>query len=136
MSRIEGAGAFLLAASENLEQEAYQLLVGESSIGRGAHNQIVVSDSTVSTSHARLSVQPEGVTLTNLLATNGTRVNGVPITSTRLEDGDKIQMGRVCFIFKDIPVGSVDNHPLFRRLKQAVLLGLFVAAALLLWLSA
>ncbi|MEM7100778.1 MAG: FHA domain-containing protein [Pseudomonadota bacterium] len=135
VSSIQGAGAFLLAASEDLDQEIYQLLVGESTIGRGAHNQIIVSDSTVSTSHARLSVQPEGVTLTNLLATNGTLVNGDSISSVRLEDGDKIQLGRACFIFKDIPTGSVDAHPVFRRVQRYILVGLFVAAALLLWLT-
>ena len=132
---LHQAGAFLLGASQAVEDCVYQLPVGESSIGRGAHNQIVISDTTVSTSHARITVRPEGVTITNLLSTNGTKVNGGDITSTQLHDGDLLRLGRVTLVFKDIPAASISAHPILRKLRLTILLGTFCATVALAWLT-
>jgi pSer/pThr/pTyr-binding forkhead associated (FHA) protein len=47
----------------------------------------------VSRVHASLVCTPDGVWLIDLLGRNGTRVNGEPITSHRLECGDRLEIG-------------------------------------------
>lgn len=132
---LQGVGAFLLAASDDLPEEVYQLHIGDSTLGRGEHNQIVIPDATVSASHAKISVRPEAVTITNLLATNGTRVNGSDVTSLQLTDGDVIRLGRVCFIYKEIPPANIESHPIFGKVLLGIMAGIVAGAALLLYLS-
>lgn len=118
---VHEAGAFLLGTSDPVDGAIFRMSVGESMIGRSPQSDILVNDPTVSQSHAKLSVQPEGITLTNLMSTNGTRVNGSEIASVRLEDGDVIRLGRVSLVFKEIPPESIEQHPLFRRIRFWVL---------------
>jgi predicted component of type VI protein secretion system len=62
-------------------------------IGRGPDNTIVVNDPSISTHHAQLLV--EGVTyrLKDLDSTNGTHVNGRPVTEMVLQFDDRIRLG-------------------------------------------
>ena len=62
-------------------------------VGRGANAQVRLSDSEISRNHARLVLEAGGVFVEDLKSTNGTFVNGDPITYRELEDGDKIQVG-------------------------------------------
>ncbi len=129
---LDQAGAFLLGASSAVEGEIFQLQVGENRIGRALHCDVMVNDSTVSAEHASVNVRPEGVNIINLMATNGTKVNGENVTSAQLADGDVIRFGRVSMVFKDIPPASVEEHPLLRRLNTWVLLGTLGVSLLLL----
>lgn len=55
---------------------------------------------TVSRAHARLTYQEDGWYLTNLSRTNPVLLNRVPLTDeqgTRLQDGDRIEMGALAF---------------------------------------
>lgn len=55
---------------------------------------------TVSRAHARLAYQEDGWYLTNLSRTNPVLLNRVPLTSdegTRLQDGDRVEMGALAF---------------------------------------
>jgi FHA domain len=55
---------------------------------------------TVSRAHARLSYQEDGWYLTNLSRTNPVLLNRIPLTDeqgTRLQDGDRIEMGALAF---------------------------------------
>ena len=58
---------------------------------------------SVSREHAKIvHVQDEagdGFTVIDLKSSNGTQVNNEPVTSARLQNGDKIQMGEVVFKF-------------------------------------
>jgi pSer/pThr/pTyr-binding forkhead associated (FHA) protein len=54
----------------------------------------VIQDSNVSRKHAEVRIMPEGATITDLGSTNGTKVNGVKITASRvLANGDAIEIG-------------------------------------------
>jgi len=62
-------------------------------IGRATDATVRVSDSSVSRRHAEVRPAGDGWTLVDLGSTNGTRINGAPITERRLEDGDTIAVG-------------------------------------------
>jgi FOG: FHA domain len=51
-------------------------------IGRGPDNTIVVNDPSISTHHAQLLLEGDTYRLKDLDSTNGTRVNGKPVTET------------------------------------------------------
>ena len=94
---------------------------------------VVIRDPTVSARHAELIVRPETTTVTNLMATNGTRVNGVQIQNSQLVDGDILRIGGVNLVFKDVPA-TAETHTLLGRL-QWILLGTSLVVALgLIWL--
>ena len=68
----------------------------EAIIGRKAECEVAIpSDTEISTRHCALLHNGRSIFLHDLGSTNGTRVNGVPITSDyRLQEGDIIGIGR------------------------------------------
>jgi hypothetical protein len=69
-------------------------------IGRREDCDIILIDTSISRSHARLELHRGGYTIYDLGSTNGTRVNGERITSKALMPGDKITFGTTVCIFK------------------------------------
>jgi hypothetical protein len=63
-------------------------------IGRLPSCSIVLEDANVSRHHAEIRRRGDALVLTDLSSTNGTKVNGVPVQSCELADGDQITMGR------------------------------------------
>ena len=62
-------------------------------IGRGPDNAIVINNPSVSARHAQLQLAGETYRLKDLGSTNGTRVNGKPVTETLLSFDDRIRFG-------------------------------------------
>ncbi len=60
-------------------------------IGRAPDNMIVIDDPSVSGRHAQLRLAGEVYRLKDLESTNGTRVNGIPVTETALRFDDRIR---------------------------------------------
>lgn len=86
---------------------------GVTTIGRKSANGIVLSDPTVSGSHARIHLSRGQATLEDLNSTNGTFINEVRISSSvQLEDGDNIGIGnyRLGFVAGDAG-GEVNQTP-------------------------
>ncbi len=74
--------------------QMYRLKAPEISIGRSHQNTIPILEEGVSRGHCMIHNLPGGeVMLEDLNSTNGTFVNGDPVTRRLLEDGDKIQIG-------------------------------------------
>jgi hypothetical protein len=72
----------------------YPLAEGETLIGRAIECHIKLDNPLVSRRHARVVVQPDGVTYEDLGSTHGSRVNGEPVHGARpLVDGDRITIG-------------------------------------------
>ena len=71
----------------------------EVTLGRALEADVRVNDARASRFHARINIERDaasGLTryrITDLGSTNGTLVNGLPITSAFLEDGDKLLIG-------------------------------------------
>ena len=64
-------------------------------IGRGEMNDLIIPEQTVSGKHCRIAYQGDQYILTDLQSTNGTVVNGNKIQSCAINQGDKIQLGKV-----------------------------------------
>lgn len=74
-------------------------------LGRGAGTTLRIPSAEVSRRHCCLTVADGYVTVEDLGSINGTFVNGVPITETKiLYPGDKLEIGPVTFIVEyDMP---------------------------------
>ena len=81
-------------------------------IGRDAGSDIVVDDAGVSRRHAALTVEGGEATIEDLGSTNGTRVNGVRLTSShRLVAGDEVRMGAAAVRFETPPTAGTVPTP-------------------------
>jgi hypothetical protein len=65
-------------------------------IGRYPNNDVIIDHPTVSAYHAEISLRPDGRhELVDRESRNGTRINGNPIRSAILRDGDQITLGAI-----------------------------------------
>src|SRR5262249_59466921 len=67
----------------------YELVDEAITIGRGPDNTILVNDPSISTHPAQLLLEGDTYRLKDLDSTNGTRVNGKPVTETVLHFDDR-----------------------------------------------
>jgi predicted component of type VI protein secretion system len=80
---------------EGLERgRVYSNLQTPLKIGREDDNSIQLNDDRVSRYHAKIQESEGYVILTDLQSTNGTRVNGFPVTIRVLQPGDTLWIGR------------------------------------------
>ncbi|MDE3089109.1 MAG: FHA domain-containing protein [Chloroflexota bacterium] len=102
LTRTFGAVAWLVAASGRRAGRDTRL--GRStSIGRdGLRNDIVLDDSAVSATHAKIRLERGRFVLYDLGSTNGTLVNRRRVQKHTLVDGDEILVGRSAFVFKEV----------------------------------
>ncbi|MHB8680731.1 MAG: FhaA domain-containing protein [Acidimicrobiales bacterium] len=89
------AGSLVLADGSRVVIEAEPVV-----IGRLPECAVVLSDPNVSRRHAEVRRQGSDVVIFDLQSTNGTRVNGVPITERALDDGDEIMVGTTTIRFE------------------------------------
>lgn len=69
-------------------------------IGRSPDRTVVILDDSVSRRHAEIRRTAAGVfRLVDMGSTNGSRVNGEPVTEADLHDGDVILLGDVAVTF-------------------------------------
>lgn len=75
------------------------------SIGRGAKNDVVVDDESVSKEHAKVKYikSKDLYKLYDLVSTNGTFLNGNQVeVPVEMHDGDEVELGEAILIFKQI----------------------------------
>lgn len=84
-------------------------------LGRSAENDLVVDDGTLSRAHLLLRPGDETWTLEDLRSSNGTRVDGEPVSQkpVSLESGSRIEAGSVRLTF-------YDARGLYLRLKRGL----------------
>jgi len=78
-------------------------------LGRGLQNGIRILDTEVSRLHASLQKIRDDYVLTDRNSSNGTFVNGEPIRSRTLVNGDQLQLGRTVLLFT-WPRDDVENR--------------------------
>src|SRR5438128_5701367 len=84
----------------------YELVDNLITIGRGPHNTININNPSVSARHAHLQLAGETYRLKDLGSTNGTHVNGKPVTETLLSFDDRIRFGATEARFESDASGS------------------------------
>jgi pSer/pThr/pTyr-binding forkhead associated (FHA) protein len=102
----------LLAVLEVINEGAergkrFDVRVPLAHIGRGAHNDVIIDDDSVSDIHAKLQRREDGWYLIDLGSTNGTYVGGSRLTHERRLDGTPdVRFGGVKLTFRaaDVPV--------------------------------
>ena len=68
-------------------------------IGRGEGTQLQIHSTSISREHAQLTQTSSGYQLCDLNSTNGTAINGQPISEAPLEDGDSVSIAETELTF-------------------------------------
>ena len=71
---------------------------GSLTIGRATDNDVVALDGRVSRHHGRITGRRGTLVYTDLGSTNGSRVNGIPVTEVVLGVGDRLEVGDTALI--------------------------------------
>jgi pSer/pThr/pTyr-binding forkhead associated (FHA) protein len=80
-------------------------------VGRADYNDIVIADPSVSTTHAKLQRKDDVWVLTDLGSTNGTYVEGEPVTGeTALTPGTTLRFGDVAVLFEPHDAAQPIGH--------------------------
>jgi len=96
----------LILTTEAQGKVAYEFAERSITVGRAPDNMIVIDDPSVSNRHAVMERSGDTYRLKDLDSTNGTRVNGVPITETLLRFEDRIRFGAIQARFEPDVRGS------------------------------
>lgn len=89
-----------LALLELPDGSEFPLTSSVAKLGRHPDSSIVLSDPNASRHHAEIQPDGDGFTIVDLGSTNGSRVNGEPISRYRLTDRDEISVGAINLIFR------------------------------------
>jgi two-component system, cell cycle response regulator len=92
-ARVQRDRAYLIVLAGGNVGEMYRLDEGETFLGRGQTATIKLMDDGISRKHARIVQHGGEVAIEDLQSSNGTIVNGAPVTTQLLKDGDKIRLG-------------------------------------------
>jgi Inner membrane component of T3SS, cytoplasmic domain len=94
-----GAEAFLLGVGGDHDGRVYPIWHNTALIGRSDDADVLVLDASVSARHAQLINGSQGFEIEDLGSTNGTQVEGRPVTRSVLQTGQLITIGQVEFRF-------------------------------------
>lgn len=92
---IRRVDSYLIAPSECF------LLEPGFMVGRGMSCHLRLTDPSISRVHASFDMQGEKWLLKDNSSKNGTFVNGVPVHSATLKNGDKIQIGETLLTYEE-----------------------------------
>ena len=86
--------AKIVVTMNGVVQQEIFMLKSRLTIGRRPGNDLVLDHLTISGQHAAIDTSPNGVFVLDLGSTNGTLVNGQPITKHMLQNDDVIDLGK------------------------------------------
>jgi len=111
------APARLVIQNSDGATEVIQLKKGLNRLGRSAVNDFVIVDPSVSRLHCEIEVRDDGIFVRDLDSSNGTFVDGQPVTNAQLYPGQTLQLGQVRMLVEQAPVPVSEpakncyNHP-------------------------
>ncbi|WP_034267669.1 DUF3662 and FHA domain-containing protein [Haloechinothrix halophila] len=91
------AAALMLDDGSN---RSYSLKQGSNVVGRGQDADFRLPDTGVSRRHLEITWDGQSATLADIGSTNGTTVNGTPVQTWQLADGDVIRVGHSSLTFR------------------------------------
>jgi hypothetical protein len=132
----EARGAHLKGISEGVRDQVFALRGARVVLGRAPSCDIVISDASVSSEHARLSKESDGWRVANLLSTNGTFVNNNnKISNSALNDGDRLRLGRVEFVMHAPEFSSESRDSDGALLRWLPWVGAAVVVVVIAWIA-
>jgi len=95
----EASTPVLIGLSTGITGKCFVFDDNEFSIGRNADNFIVLTQPSVSSTHAKIRKVDAGWKIMNLLSSNGTFVNGKKVTEKVIVPGDRIAFAEAEFVY-------------------------------------
>lgn len=87
--------ARLVVLSEGYTGLSYELKAEKTTIGRIEDNSFQIADASVSSHHAEISMRGDGIWVKDLQSTNGSFIDGEPITEAPLKPGQILRLGEI-----------------------------------------
>jgi tetratricopeptide (TPR) repeat protein len=78
----------------------FVLSVGDTGIGRGIDNDIILTDIAVSRKHAKIVRDGDALRFRDVGSGNGTLINGEKVFEKTLVDGDRIELGETVLVLR------------------------------------
>jgi pSer/pThr/pTyr-binding forkhead associated (FHA) protein len=100
--------AVLVGISPEFKGKTFAVEGDTVSIGRTTDNDITIDNHSVSSAHGSLTRQGDSYVLKDLGSTNGTVVNGQPVSEVLLKDRDVVFFGAMEFLFAHEVPGDID----------------------------
>ncbi len=100
-----------------------QLKPGANRIGRGDAADFQIPHPSVSTTHCEITVTDQGVHFKDLGSTNGSFLNGAPVTESALQPGQRLQLGGIALVFEGASAAGVAPVTVAKPLPTAQLVG-------------
>jgi hypothetical protein len=94
------AMAWLVEKKGRNRGTVYRLNAELTTLGRSKSSDIVLTDDTVSTDHAKIRREQSGFVLYDLVTANGTFVNEQKIVNAPLKENDQIRIGETVLVLK------------------------------------
>lgn len=85
---------------ERLVRQAFAVGAEDVTLGRDASCTISLGDPDVSRQHARIVRTGNSHVLVDMESTNGTRLNGEPVSEATLREGDEVQLGGTVLVYQ------------------------------------
>jgi|GEM_PF-2056703 len=104
----EASACYLEWTAGDRKGDRVPLTAARTSFGRRESNTVVLADKMASSHHAEVVRDLNGYTIRDLGSTNGTLVNGTPVTETTLSHGNRVRIGGAKFVFKDPAMKDVE----------------------------
>jgi hypothetical protein len=101
---LEPAGTVRATLTLTPNGQTFELSLPETGIGRDAQNEICLDHKSVSRSHARILYEDGQAVIYDVGSTNGTFVNGQPISRSVLRSGDVVRIGTILMTYKVVRV--------------------------------
>ncbi len=87
--------AKLVVLSEGLKGRSYELVTVLTTIGRVDDNAFQIAEPSVSSHHCEILLRGNDIIVKDLNSTNGTYINGQPVTEAPLRPGQTLRLGQV-----------------------------------------
>lgn len=115
--------ARLIIKTEGFSQQALELRMGLNRVGRDPECELHLPHHSVSSLHCELALTSDGVHLQDCDSTNGTFINGEPISEAWLMPGQEVRFGQVeLFVESTDAVVAIPQFDRTEPVRTAVLL--------------
>jgi len=121
--------AKLVVSSEGFSGRACELKADRTTVGRAEDNIFEIAEASISGHHCEILVRGSDVVVKDLHSTNGTFINGEPVTEAVLKPGQVLRLGQVEMRLEDGTAAPPKKAALTQAVPQGVKLNDFEQGA-------